>query len=221
VEVGEGDTEVTLTIRQGGGKIGGQVGIESGAANLEPIGGVEVRFIDILNSWSTAISRTVKNDGLLAIPYITAGKYRIAVSGIPVGMYLAAIRDRDGRSVLSETIEVREGQSLNFTVALGRAEGVVRGTVLDRDGQPVPGSIVALVPELSSQLHLYRVANADENGVFQIESPLGSFDLYAWTELEGAAFRNSEFMRAYEGKGVSVKITEPGKGVDAALRVLD
>ena len=48
---------------------------------------------------------------------------------------------------------------------------------------------------------------ADPNGRFEIHGIApGSYKLFAWPELEGAAYRNADFMQEFEQRGKPVKI---------------
>jgi hypothetical protein len=57
----------------------------------------------------------------------------------------------------------------------------------------------------------------DSNGAFTIQGITpGSYHLFAWPELEGAAYRNAAFMRRYEGKGEPVHF---GRGDQLTVRL--
>ena len=44
--------------------------------------------------------------------------------------------------------------------------------------------------------------------------------IYAWNELDGAAYRNAEFMKKYDGLGTPVRIEKDGK-VAADLNLVE
>jgi hypothetical protein len=52
-----------------------------------------------------------------------------------------------------------------------------------------------------------RSVVTDSEGRFEIHGIApGSYKLFAWPELEGAAYRNAEFMKEFEERGKPVKI---------------
>jgi hypothetical protein len=56
---------------------------------------------------------------------------------------------------------------------------------------------------------MYATGNTDQNGEFDLGCVrTGNFRLYAWRELEGAAYRNAEFMKDYDAKGIPVHISK-------------
>ena len=68
--------------------------------------------------------------------------------------------------------------------------------------------MVALIPDAALQSkHLYRAVNADENGGFTIGGfVLGSYHLFAWSKLNGAAYKNAKFMKRHETSGQAVTL---------------
>jgi hypothetical protein len=81
-------------------------------------------------------------------------------------------------------------------------------------GAKLADAVVVLVPDppLRSAGLRYRTAISDVNGKFELRGIApGSYHLFAWTELEGAAYRNADFMKDFEGKGVPIKVVE---GID-------
>ena len=100
--------------------------------------------------------------------------------------------------------------------------GRLAGTVADAAARVAPGAIVVLAPEdrRRRQRQVFGATVADAAGEFEIEHAPGSYRLYAWSELNGAAYRNAAFMRQYEDRGVPVQI-EPGGEVVGQVMVLD
>jgi hypothetical protein len=56
--------------------------------------------------------------------------------------------------------------------------------------------------------------------VFRLSSGPGSFRIYSWRELNGDSFRNIEFMKHYDDRGVPVKL-EKGSSASIDLVILD
>jgi hypothetical protein len=67
---------------------------------------------------------------------------------------------------------------------------------------------------------MYALAFSDKNGEYEFHASPGAYHLFAWTELDGAAYRNSDFMRKYEEKGAPVQL-ERGSQAILKLTILD
>jgi len=53
---------------------------------------------------------------------------------------------------------------------------------------------------------------SDVNGKYELRGIApGSYHLFAWTELEGGAYRNADFMKEFEGMGTPIKIEAEGR----------
>lgn len=76
-----------------------------------------------------------------------------------------------------------------------------------------------LVPD-SRARHLYRTATTGENGAFTIRGVApGSYQVVAWSNLNGAAYKNSDFMRAYAARGIPLIVERNGRVVVEAQRL--
>jgi hypothetical protein len=128
--------------------------------------------------------------------------------GIPEGLCLSDAMQND-RSVLRDGMDLGVND-VALRMVLRESEGHVRGKVTDDAGNKVVGSVVALVPEERAVSEMYATGTTDQNGDFDLACIRpGNFRLYAWREMEGAAYRNPEFMKDNDASGLPVHI---GKG---------
>jgi hypothetical protein len=132
--------------------------------------------------------------------------YKLTFPRLPATMYVrsAAV---SGHDVLRESIRV-EGD-MEIDIVLATSSALVKGVVHDAGGEKLSDAIVALVPDgsLRSAADLYRSVISDRNGQFQMQGIApGSYHLFAWADLQGAAYRNADFMKKYEGAGAALKI---------------
>jgi hypothetical protein len=144
--------------------------------------------------------------------------HRFSLLAIPPDLYPTPIRYRD-LDVLRDGLLVRDARELRLDITLGTPAATITGMVTDSAGQPVPHAVVAVLPDDRSHVHMHLTGNADETGRFEIFSVgPGDYRLYAWTEVEGAAWRNAEFMQAYDELGTPVTV-EAGESatVDAVV----
>jgi hypothetical protein len=158
-------------------------------------------------------------DGISSIPAFTPGQFRVGVAGIPEGMVLVSMKVGN-RDVLREGLDIASGDDQRLEVVLGESPGVVHGVLSNRAGNKVPGGIVVLIPDDRSLRTMYALAFSDKNGEYEFHASPGAYHLFAWTELDGAAYRNSDFMRKYEEKGAPVQL-ERGSQAILKLTILD
>jgi len=145
------------------------------------------------------------------------GKYQASLQGSPAGVHILQILSKDG-TLLPGPIEVAENST--FQVVLGEGGSIVSGIVRDKLGQPVADAVIALVPDapLDSVDHLYRKTVSDVTGAFELADIVpGSYRIFAWQELQGAAYKNVDFLREYETQARSISITQQNVKVDVSL----
>jgi hypothetical protein len=114
------------------------------------------------------------------------------------------------RDVLRDGLELQADTELQIVLATPGA--VLTGKVSSRSGEPLRDAVVALVPDapLRNAGPLYRSGATDQNGSFELRGAApGSYHLFAWPELEGAAYRNADFMKQFEDGGKAVRIERP------------
>jgi hypothetical protein len=135
---------------------------------------------------------------------------RVRVTGLAPDAYILSVREGE-HDILAEGIRINADTSIH--VEIGTSGGTINGTIVNPAGVPVVGGILALIPDEpnGTKSHLYRTAGSDQRGVFVIRGIApGAYHLFAWRELAGAAYRNADFMKKYEGQGVPVKIEAGG-----------
>jgi hypothetical protein len=126
-----------------------------------------------------------------------------------------------GQDVLRTSFEM-EGD-LEMEVVLSKSGVELHGSVRDSMGENLPDAVVALVPDnpLRAAGDLYRSTVTDAKGDFELRGIApGKYHLFAWRELEGAAYRNQEFIKNFEEGGTAIQI-EKGNNVSVDVTVLD
>lgn len=137
---------------------------------------------------------------------VTPGLYQLDLFGLAPEVYVQSVT-AGGHDVLREGLKVQSDTELE--VLLGTPGSTVQGTVRRANGDKVSDAVVALVPDapLRNAGPLYRSVISDVNGNFELRGIApGAYHLFAWPELEGAAYRNAEFMKEFEGRGKPVVI---------------
>lgn len=182
------------------------------AMTLMPVGGPP---------WKAVTARPMDGPRLL-IENAPPGRYWVQVGGLPGrGMWLKSIL-ADGREAPDEGVVVMPGASFSMTLVFATNAGEVSGVVVDKDGTPVPGSLVTLVPERAgaTRMNHYRTATAGIDGRFTLpDAAPGEYRAYAWEDLPGGAQHNPEFLKPHLGRSVKVEV-ETGGRHEVTLRVI-
>jgi hypothetical protein len=149
---------------------------------------------------------------------VSPGTYSVQVTNTPPELYISSIRERQ-QDILKTGLTIRGDEMLNIEVVVGAA-GFIQGTVQTSNGSPAIDSVVVLVPDRRDDSHLYRVVRTNEGGAFDISGAPGVYKVFAWSELEGAAYRDPEFINKFEAQGRTATI-ESGGHLTMNLNVLD
>jgi hypothetical protein len=132
--------------------------------------------------------------------------YELGLEGLPSDAYVVSVKS-SGRDLLAEGVNITGDMELE--IVLGQPGAVIAGTVRDAGAEVLPHATVALVPDVPYRATglRFRHAVTDPHGKFELHGIApGSYKLFAWPELEGAAYRNAEFMKAFEDRGLPIKV---------------
>lgn len=151
--------------------------------------------------------------GAFTMKGLSPDRYRLSVTGIPEGCYLASAKIGE-MDVLTDGMDLSGGPPGALELVLKGNAGRVSGLVKDGNGGPVPGARVALVPNDRQSLRLYRTATVDQYGRFNFASvPPGKYKLFAFDSVEEGAWMDPDFLRTVESKGAAVTVREGGAEV--------
>lgn len=153
--------------------------------------------------------------GCLGAEY-SPGLYRLEFKDMPPNAYVVSAK-ADDHDVLESGVQLTG--NIQLRIVLNTSGSVIEGVVSDSNGQKLSEAVVALVPDAPLRLAgpLYRSAISEIDGRYEIRGVApGSYHLYAWPDLEGAAYRNAEFMKAFDDRGVPVQVK---KGEPVALNL--
>jgi hypothetical protein len=115
------------------------------------------------------------------------------------------------------TLTFKDELDLDIILATG---GIAQGTVTNAGGSPAVDAVIVLIPERHEESHLYRSARSNERGSFEVFAAPGNYTVFAWSEIEGAAYRDPAFMQKYQSEGRTVVI-ERGNRVTTDLKLLN
>ena len=97
-------------------------------------------------------------------------------------------------------------------MVVGTDTAQFNGTVVDQDRKPASGVAVVLIPDRQrDRRDLYRTVRTDQNGRFGLLPVVpGEYKLFAWEDIEGSQYMDSDFLRKYEQLGTPVTVSTSG-----------
>ena len=144
---------------------------------------------------------------------VLEGDYQVLVSDLPRGTHVKSIRFGT-EDVLNGSLRLESRSTDRLEIVLSANGGVLDGTVVDQNHDPVANAAVALVPDARHRQHgdLYKNVSSDNSGRFHFDaiSP-GDYLVFAWQEIEEGLWRDPDFVRRNEASGKLVRIGEAGR----------
>jgi hypothetical protein len=195
-------------------RVNGRVQLEQASGQPRPVGNVRC---DVRNDAFGNAFATSGQDGSFAIENLPPARYRINCSSLPPDTYLSQIKQGE-RDAVKDGVMIGSADNAVLVVTLGGSGGQIDGTVSDAAGAKVAAAFIALVPDEPSRtaFQLFRTTTTDQNGAFALRAVApGSYRLFAWSEVDGAVYRNAEFLKKYEGQATAVKVERSGKATIA------
>ncbi|SPE36905.1 exported hypothetical protein [Candidatus Sulfopaludibacter sp. SbA3] len=100
-----------------------------------------------------------------------------------------------------------------LTLVASTEAGQITGTVIDANGQPMPGVSVTLVPDQSVPYwpDLAQLATTNGSGAFTLSHVIpGSYRLFALPDAEAGVPLDPEFRKPFDAKGTPVQVEANG-----------
>jgi hypothetical protein len=220
VEAGQNNADVEIVVKRGV-RITGQAVMEQPKGAPRPVSGVRC---DFSSDAFPALHAGSIQDGSISIDNVQKAVYRMTCSSPTLDSYITGIKQGD-RDVLKQGLEISDGGEIAaFTVSFSPSGATIEGSVLGDAKNKAGGALVALVPDdpLRNAKYLYRATNADQNGAFSLKAVApGAYHVFAWTELEGAAYKNDEFMKQYAEQGTAIKVAPAEKKAGVETKLLN
>ena len=141
--------------------------------------------------------------GVLSLPY------RVDVTNLPYNChcFVKSIR-YGGREIPESGADLTTGEPLEIVV--GASGAVVEGTVVDQQGKPVGGAVLAVVPKDGSLTKL-RTGTADDSGKFFFDNnPPGDYKLLAWEDIDPAALNEAGYLQQFDATAKVVTLEPLG-----------
>jgi len=154
----------------------------------------------------------VAPDGSFQWTDVPAGSYYVQVMGDTTaneGWFVKSVA-AGGRDINESGISV-DGGTVTMDLVITANGGVCEGVAVDRKGEPVANAVVVAVPEarMRSRVDRYRKTVTDQTGRFTLRGIRpGDYTVFAWENVDGEAYYNPDFLKAYEGQGSAMHLSE-------------
>jgi protocatechuate 3,4-dioxygenase beta subunit len=146
-------------------------------------------------------------DGTFSIPRITAGDYKLVVSGMGPNLYLKSARLAQSDALNGVTISEPLNGSLEIT--LRPNPGQISGNVVDATLKPMGGVQAVLVPDQRDRQDLYKTSVTDQDGRFTFRGITpGEYRIFAWEDIEPFAYFDPAVVKQYEALGKAIRVQE-------------
>jgi uncharacterized protein (DUF2141 family) len=151
-------------------------------------------------------------DGSFQWTDVPAGSYYVQVMGDTTaneGWFVKSVA-AGGRDISESGISV-DGGTVTMDLVISANGGVCEGVAVDRKGDPVANAVVVAVPEtrMRSRVDRYRKTVTDQTGRFTLRGIRpGDYTVFAWESVDGEAYYNPDFLKAHEGQGSAMHVSE-------------
>jgi hypothetical protein len=128
------------------------------------------------------------------------------------GAYVKSIRLGE-TDVLNAGLSFRSQPPDALEVMIAANPGTFEGRVFSENRDLVPGAVVTIFANTPSErlyrTDMYRVTASDMTGRFELKGlPPGDYKIFAWENVENAAWMDTGFLDAYEQRGRALRIDE-------------
>ena len=141
---------------------------------------------------------------------ILPGQYEIG-SSFAEGFY-ASSAAATGATIEGRTLQIRNADPIVLKVVMAQGVAQVTGTAV-RDGKPVSGALVVLVPpDPANNSPLFRADQSDSDGTFTLPSIVpGKYTALAIDNGWGLEWRNPAALKPYLPRGQVLEIAPAGR----------
>ncbi len=206
IEAGATDIDNVTVALDGGFNITGHVRIDS---QTRQTGGRSQFGINLRTADPTTGSGQLKWDAdhtSFAFNDMSPGAYRLDV--FPPSPFYVKSATLAGQDILNSEFSVAQAAG-PIEIVLADDGGSIEGDVVDADGQPATGGVIAL--------RNGRASNLQGIGHFKLSNLApGDYTVYAWDDANQVPYADQDWMRRYAGGGTPVTVSA-GQNVQVKL----
>jgi len=216
LEVGNKDIDgITLSLKPSF-TLSGRVTIEG-----RPSGVADPDYARTLFTLTGLGARPSDAMGLFNYPTVRPGEIRFQLLRPPPGMYFKSARF-GAREVLDSGFELNSQPTDTLEVVVSPNAATITATAVDENQKAVQGATVVIVSDLARRrrqdLNKSAISNTEGRVTFDGLAP-GEYKVFAWDDIAAGAWQNPEVLRAYDSRGVNIRISENSKE-NVTLRVI-
>ena len=169
-----------------------------------------VRISDPVTGASFASAISEKGQVEFGADAVRSGRYNLSL-GSSQGFFLAKLSATGGK-LTGRTLEIGGGSNVHFVAVATRGIGQVDGVAL-RDGQPVAGAMIVLVPlDSTHNSPLFRRDQSDSDGTFTLPNVVpGQYTVVAIANGWDLEWGNPVTLKPYLESGEAVQVAAGGK----------
>jgi hypothetical protein len=163
----------------------------------------------------------VNADGSFEWKNVSPGHYSVQISASSLPNFFLKSVTAGGRDLADSGFSVGGGVTTLDVLASANA-AVADGVATNQKDEPVADVLVVAIPEARFRNHpeRFRQALSDQSGHFILRGlPPGDYTLFAWESVDGEAYYDPEFLKAYEGLGKPLHVSE-GLRVSVQLKII-
>ena len=176
--------------------------LNSASITLSPDGRLQALARPRSGNTSTA-------DGSFTLNNVPPGDYTVVVAG-KSDAYVETITF-GARDVLSSGLRLNGPAQGQLEIVIGANGGALEGSVVAARREPAARATVVAVPDAGrrGRTDLYKVGSTDAEGRFQMSGLApGTYEVFAWEDVESGAWHDPEVVRASAGRGRLVQVAE-------------
>lgn len=199
LEVGTSDIDNVAVTLEAGFVVAGTVTMasQSAQAAARPQVGVELRSPELINARFSA--KWDADHTSFTFDGMTPDTCKLYIS--PPAPFYVKSATMAGQDILNGEFTLSPGSG-PIEIVLGDDGGSLEGDVVDADGQPATGGVMALRNERAA------VVMAQAAGHFKLQNLApGDYTVYAWDDPTEVAYADTDWMRRYGGPGVAATVT--------------
>jgi hypothetical protein len=205
VEIGGDHVDGLVLTMASGGDLQGSLKVEGAAAPVD-LKNVTVSLRAVGFSALAPPRARVGADLKFTLKDVPPLRFTVNVGGAPDNCYVKSIQ-YGGRDVPDTGVEMTGSAALEIT--LSATAGQVDAVVVDKDGKPAAGAMVALIPKDEKAPTMGRSANESGIVTFKALRP-GDYKLLAWEDIEANAYLDPDFVKPFDSQVKTVKLDASG-----------
>jgi hypothetical protein len=197
IDAGTSDIDnVTLTLNSGF-TIAGTVEIPSQSGRAVVKTQFDLQLLPLAPFNSMVQAKWDKDHASFTFEDVAPGNYRLEV--LPPAPFYLKSATLEGQDILSAEFAASQAAG-SIGIVLGDDGGSIEGDVVDADGQPATGGIMAL--------RNGRAIVTRATGHFKLQNLApGDYTVYAWDDPAQVAYADTDWMSRYGGNGAAVTVT--------------